>query len=64
MIYQDQSVFNELYPEIYPKYILEIYQSFVKGINIIRRFERFWGGSSPDQVIEQELMRDMKISGL
>lgn len=40
-----------------------VYQSFEDGQHIIRRTDRFWGGVSLDQVIEQDLMRSMKTLG-
>lgn len=41
----------------------DINKSFENGLNVIRRTDRYWGGSPPDLVIEQELMRSMKSSG-
>ena len=35
---------------------------FINGLHVIHRSDRFWGGLSPDLVIEQDLMCNMKIS--
>lgn len=41
----------------------EVYQHFENGLHIVRRSDRLWAGLSSDLIIEQELMRSLKISG-
>ncbi len=41
-----------------------IYKSFEDGQHVVRRNDRFWSGISLDQVIEQDLMRALKTSGI
>ena len=41
----------------------DIYQSFIDGLHVIRRSERYWSGLSSDLVIEQVLMRGLKTTG-
>ncbi len=41
----------------------DVYQHFQDGLHVIRRSNRHWAGLSSDLVIEQVLMRSMKISG-
>ena len=36
---------------------------FMKGHHVSRRSDRFWAGLSSDLVIEQVLMRSVKITG-
>ena len=36
---------------------------FMNGLHVIRRSDRFWTGLSPDLVIEEVLMRNLKTSG-
>ena len=40
-----------------------VYHSFSKGLFVVRRSDREWGGISTDQIIEQCLMRNLKTSG-
>ena len=40
-----------------------LHKHFMNGMHVIRRSDRFWTGLSPDLVIEQILMRSLKISG-
>ena len=41
----------------------DIYESFVLGMHVVRRFDRFWAGLPTDLIIEQMLMRSLKTSG-
>lgn len=41
----------------------EVYNSFLNGLHVVRRSNRFWAGLSTDLVIEQVLMRSLKSSG-
>ena len=41
----------------------EVYHNFKKGLFVVRRSERLWGGIPTDQIIEQCLMRNLKTSG-
>ena len=42
----------------------DIFEDFLKGFHVVRRSEsRLWAGISPDQVIEQTLMRSVKSTG-
>lgn len=40
-----------------------VHEKFILGYHVIRRSNRFWGGLSPDLVIEQVLMRSIKTTG-
>ena len=40
-----------------------LHKHFMNGLHVIRRSNHFWAGISPDLVIEQVLMRSLKISG-
>jgi hypothetical protein len=40
-----------------------IYEKFLNGLHVVRRSDRYWAGLSPDQVIEQVLMRSVKSNG-
>ena len=42
---------------------LDVYRDFLSGLHVARRSDRFWAGLSIDLVIEQVLMRSLKISG-
>lgn len=41
----------------------DTYSYFAAGLHVIRRSDRYWAGLSSDLVIEQVLMRSMKITG-
>ena len=41
----------------------DIHESFIRGMHVVRRSERFWAGLSTDLIIEQVLMRSLKTSG-
>ena len=41
----------------------EVYASFISGLHVTRRSDRFWAGLSSDLMIEQVLMRSLKTSG-
>lgn len=41
----------------------DVYQSFLSGLHVVRRNDRFWAGLSTDLAIEQILMRSLKTSG-
>ena len=41
----------------------EIYQSFIDGYKVVRRYEKFWAGIGTGLMIEQELMRYLKTTG-
>ena len=41
----------------------DIYESFMRDMHVVRRFDRFWAGLSTDLIIEQMLMRSLKTSG-
>ena len=47
------------YPETHP----DIHSSFLNGLHVIQRSERYWAGLSTDLVIEQVLMRSIKTNG-
>ena len=49
---------NEL-PNSHP----QLHRRFMDGYHVVRRSDRFWSGLSTDLVIEQTLMKGMKISG-
>jgi hypothetical protein len=38
----------------------DLYQCFLQGLHVVRRNERYWGGSSTDLIIESTLNRDFK----
>ena len=38
-------------------------RSFLNGLNVVRRSDRFWAGLSTDLIIEQVLMRSVKTTG-
>ena len=40
-----------------------LHKHFMNELHVIRRSNRFWAGLSPDLVIEQVLMRNLKTSG-
>ena len=46
-------------PEKHP----DIHRSFLAGFHVVRRSDRYWAGLSTDLIIEQVLMRSIKISG-
>ena len=46
-------------PETHP----DIHSSFLNGLHVIRRSERYWAGLSTDLIIEQVLMRSIKTNG-
>ena len=46
-----------------PKQHPDVYQSFLSGLHVVRRSDRFWAGLPTDLVIEQVLMRSLKTSG-
>lgn len=41
----------------------EVFTFFISGYHVVRRSDRYWAGLSSDLVIEQTLMRTMKITG-
>ena len=41
----------------------EVYRHFEEGYHVIRRSDRYWAGLSADMIIEQVLMRSLKITG-
>ena len=41
----------------------DIHESFMRGMPVVRRSDRFWEGLSTDLIIEQVLMRSLKTSG-
>ena len=40
-----------------------LHKHFMNGLHVIRRSDRFWTGLSPDLVIEQVLMAEVKAEG-
>ena len=40
-----------------------VFNMFSKGLHVIRRSDKFWGGLGADLVIEQTLMRSLKTAG-
>ncbi|XP_071950731.1 uncharacterized protein [Antedon mediterranea] len=41
----------------------DVYDRFCKGLNVVRRTNKFWAGVSCDLAIEQTLMRSVKSTG-
>ena len=41
----------------------EVYEAFMRGHHVLRRFDHFWAGLSTDLVTEQVLMRSVKTTG-
>ena len=41
----------------------QVNRSFLNGLHVVRRSDRFWAGLSTDLIIEQVLMRSMKTTG-
>ena len=41
----------------------DVYRSFMSGLHVVRRSDRYWAGLSTDLIIEQVLMRSLKTSG-
>ena len=41
----------------------DVYHHFCRGLHVIRRSDRLWGGLSADLIIEQCLMRNLKTAG-
>ena len=39
----------------------EVYRHFEEGYHVIRRSDRYWAGLSADMIIEQVLMRSLKL---
>ena len=46
-------------PSSYP----DIHHNFLNGLFVVRRSDRQWGGIPTDQIIEQCIMGNLKISG-
>ena len=42
----------------------QVNRSFLNGLHVMRRSDRFWAGLSTDLIIEQVLMRSVKTTGL
>ena len=40
-----------------------VYKQFMSGFHLVRRSDRYWAGLSTDLVIEQVLMKSVKING-
>ena len=40
-----------------------VFNMFSKGLHVIRKSHKFWGGLGADLVIEQTLMRSLKTAG-
>ena len=41
----------------------DIHESFMRGMHVVRRADRFWAGLSTDLIIEQVLMGSLRASG-
>ena len=41
----------------------QVNRSFLNGLHVVRRSDRFWAGLSTDLIIEQGLMRSVKTTG-
>ena len=41
----------------------QVNRSFLNGLHVVRRSDRFWAGLSTDLIIEQVLMRSVKTTG-
>ena len=46
-------------PETHP----DVHQKFEEGYHVVRRSDRYWGGLFTDLIIEQVLMRSVKMHG-